>query len=185
MLPYTTFNDLIKNLRKVIIDYVGLDNDKVLNATSVRGPDLLKIISEIELTSFNLKDSFMVFELKESNDKDYYIMDENDNEHSIISRYHMDIKLYGNACHIVSHKMLSVFREQWLLQDLYAKGIHFTGITYPESANEFINNTLWKRCDMTIHLQARMKVEKVRPDAYFPEEYPIEDISDLIIKTVK
>ena len=113
-------------------------------------------------------------------------MDENDNEHSIISRYHMDIKLYGNSCHIVSQKILSVFRENWILQDLYGKGIHFTGITYPESVNEFINNTLWKRCDMTIHLQARIKVEKSNPDEYFPTDYEVDKLSkDLTIKAVK
>ena len=191
MLPYTTFDDIIRNIRKTIIDYVSIDNikmdnNRVLNATTVRGPDLLKIINDSELNSFNLKDSFIVFELKESDDKDYYIMNENDNEHSIISRYHMDIKLYGNACHRVSQKLMSVFRLDYVLQDLYEKGIHFTGITYPASNNEFINNTLWKRCDMTIHLEARMKVDKAKPDEFFPTDYEVDKLSeDLIIKTTK
>ena len=65
MLPYTTFDGIIIALRSVIINYVGLDNNRVLNATSVRGADLLKIINETELNSFNLSDSFIVFELKE------------------------------------------------------------------------------------------------------------------------
>ena len=185
MLPYTTFNDVIINLRKVIIDYVGIDNNRVLNATTVRGADLAKIINESQLNSFNLNDSFIVFELKESTDKDYYIINENDDENSLISRYHMDLKLYGNACHVISHKILSTFREEMILQDLYEKGIHFTGITYPESANEFINNTLWKRCDLTIHLETRMNVEKNKKDEYFDDEMSSIDISTkLIIKDI-
>ena len=181
MLPYTTFNDIIKNIRNVIIEYVGLDNNRVLNTASVRGADLLKIINKCELNSFNLNDSFIVFEFKESTDKDYYIINENDTENSIVSRYQMDIKLYGGACHIISQKMLSVFREEHILQDLYEKGIHFTGIEYPETVNEFINNTLWPRCDMTIRLQARMKVEKSKADEYFPEVSNPEEIYEKII----
>jgi len=181
LLPYTTFDDIIKTLRSAIINYVGLDNNRVLNATSVRGPDLLKIINETELNSFNLNDSFIVFELKESNDKDYYIMSENDDENSIIARYQMDIKLYGSPCHIISQKMLSVFKEELVLEELYNKGVHFTGITFPESNNEFINNTLWKRCDMTIHLEARMKVDKFFKDKYFDDNMSKDEILKKII----
>lgn len=181
MLPYTTFNDIIITLRSAIINYVGLDNNRVLNATSVRGPDLLKIINETELNSFNLNDSFIVFELKESNDKDYYIMSENDDENSIIARYQMDIKLYGSPCHIISQKMLSVFKEELVLEELYNKGIHFTGITFPETNNEFINNTLWKRCDMTIHLEARTKVDKFFKDKYFDDNMSEDEILKKII----
>lgn len=186
MLPYTTFDDIIKNLRKVIIEHVGLDNNRVLNTTTVRGADLAKIINESQLNSFNLSDSFIIFELRESTDNtDYYIIDENDLENSIITRYSMDLKLYGNACRVVSLKILSVFREQYILQDLYEKGIHFTGISKPESANEFINNTLWKRSDMTIHLEARIKVEKSKQDEYFDEEMSGVDISSkLVIKEI-
>lgn len=184
MLPYTTFNDIIKNLKKSLQDLTGLDPNRVLSTTAVRGADLSKIINESQVNSFNLSDSFIVFELKESNDKDYYIIDENDNERSIISRYHMDIKLYGNACHIVSQQILARFKDATLLQDLYEKGIHYTGITPVESVNEFINNTLWKRCDMTIHLQARMKVDKIKPDEYFPENTDYDFFKEISIKRV-
>ena len=74
MLPNTDFDNVIRALRKTIIDYVGIDGNRVLNALSVRGADLLKIINSTELNSYNLSDSFIVFELLEDNEKEYHII---------------------------------------------------------------------------------------------------------------
>ena len=185
MLPNTDFDNVIRTLRKTIIDYVGIDSNRVLNALSVRGADLLKIINKTELNSYNLSDSFIVFELLEDSDKEYFVMEENDNNMCYISNMHMDLKLYGKACHTISRKLITAFKNEKILMDLYVSGVYYKGITGPSSVNEFINNTLWPRCDMTIKVQTKTIVEKPISDEFFDINGNLEKInSALIVKKI-
>lgn len=185
MLPNTDFENVIRNLRKIIINYIGIDGNRVLNALSVRGADLLKIINETELNSYNLSDSFIVFELLEDPDKEYFVMEEDEDNVCYISNLHMDLKLYGKPCHAVSRKLISTFKNETILMELYNSGIYYRGITGPSSVNEFINNTLWPRCDMTIKVQIKTVVAKPISDEFFNVDESLTDVnSSLIVKKI-
>ncbi len=185
MLPNTDFDNVIRALRKTIIDYVGIDSNRVSNALTVRGADLLKIINSTELNSYNLSDSFIVFELLEDNDKEYFVMEEDEKNLCYVSYMHMDLKLYGTPCHNISRKLIATFKDEKILNELYYKGIYYKGITGPNSVNEFINNTLWPRCDMSIKVQIKTAIPKPTEEEYFNlKNEPLDIDSSLITKNI-
>jgi len=86
--------------------------------------------------------------------------------------------------------IIATFKDERVLRELYDKGIYYRGITKPTSRNEFINNTLWPRCDVAIKAQIRTDVDKAMPVEYFPskfnsdEEASQEIASSIIVKEI-
>ena len=96
MISYTTYTDLIINIRQELINQAELDSDMVINAVSVRGPLLKKLISDYESTSINLHDGFIIFELLENKDSENNIILHNDdNSSDNVNEYKLLLKIYG------------------------------------------------------------------------------------------
>ncbi len=190
MLPETNFKEVRATLREILTKYCQLNENRVVNGISVRGADLAKIISSTELNSYNLSDVFIVFETVEDEEEDYLVMEENDFKDCFISRVKMELKIYGSACHDMVRFIIATFKDERVLRELYDKGIYYRGITKPTSRNEFINNTLWPRCDVAIKAQIRTDVDKAMPVEYFPskfnsdEEASQEIASSIIVKEI-
>ena len=162
----TNVNDTIKCIRKAIIDYLEISGNRVLNGLSVRGADLQKIIDECNLGSFDLNDSFMVFEIVKD-EEDYFVMKETETKTSNIGSFRIDFRVYGNACYTIGMKMQAMFKDEDVLYGFYENGIRAKGTTNLTSINEFINNTLWPRCDLSFKYQIRFEIERPDTDNYF------------------
>ena len=175
----TTFIDIIKLLRLEISIQTGIDLNRIINAISARGPSLVKLISDTEMASFNLSDCFIVFELLETPDtKENVVIHDSNGVVTSVVPYDFSMKIYGNACHQVSQIILTKFKTESVALDLYSKGIFIHGITFPTPVNEFINNTVWQRCDMSIHIITEFRVQT--------EETSDAEISpELVIRTVE
>lgn len=180
MIKSVKYEDIIRAIRQTIITLLNISADRVLNADSVRGADLLKIISCSESTSFSLNDLFIVFRLKEYDNDSYYIIPEEDNTSSLIISYEFTMNLYGNACHEASQKLLTIFKEERTLVNLYESGIYVHQVNKPRFMNEFINNTMWPRCDMSLVLQVRVSVENTADNFELDEN----SFSGIIIKKI-
>lgn len=141
---------LIRALESV----TGLPQSRVKNAFSSRGADLVKWIEGVISTSIDLDDSFIVFDVEESK-KDYYVLHEDDDTDSLIANYTMFISIYGNNCSNLARKILIRFKDENLLRTLYNKGVFVGDISRPDDASEFINNTLWRRVDLSIDVKIR------------------------------
>lgn len=164
------YNEALKNLLFSLREYTGLPKTHILNAYSVRGADLQKVINECQLISFDLKDSFIIFEFKEDDSKEFFVVpEEKEGYNNVISYYRMDLKIYGSSCHMLSKKILSIFREEKTILDLYSQGIYFKGVSNPTANNEFINNTLWPRTDMTINIEINTNIDFFKPIEYMDE----------------
>ncbi len=180
MINATTYENIIRTIRQTIITLLNISADRVLNADSVRGADLLKIISCSESTSFSLNDLFIVFRLKEYDNDSYYIIPEDDSSSSLIISYEFTMNIYGNACHEASQKLLTIFKEERTLVDLYEKGLYVHQVNKPRFMNEFINNTMWPRCDMSIVLEVRVAIENANDVAELDEN----SLSGIIIHKI-
>lgn len=174
-----TYEDIIRNLRTEISTQTGLNINRIINAVSSRGPDLLKLISNSEATSFNLADCFIVFELLESDSGENVVIHDKGDVLSSISPFNFTLKIYGNACHKVAQDILMRFKSEKVVTSLYKKGIFIHGITFPSSINEFINNTVWPRCDMSIHIIVEFRTEETE------KTYDAEGISGIVVKTIE
>lgn len=166
MIKSTTYYDIVKLLRTEIINQTGLDPYNVINAVTARGPDLLKFIDSKETYSFNLNDSFIVFELSEIvNSDNLYTSDYNNESNSYelnsYINYSFKLMIYGNYSHDLGQKLLLQFRSADVSLKMRNEGIFIKGVTFPTSNNEFINNTYWPRVDMNINIQTRFTTKSL------------------------
>ena len=177
----TNTDEINKIVRLEIINYLNITGNRVLNGVSVRGPNLQKIISECTLGSFNLEDSFIVFDLEKANGEDYFVMEEDDNTVSVISEFQMNFRVYGMLCHMIGLRLQAMFKDVYVLGRLYEKGIRGQDVTDLTTINEFINNTMWPRADLSFKMQIRFTIYK--KDAGYFEDNPEEVFKNIIIHT--
>ena len=169
MIKSITYENIIILLRREIAKQSGISLDRIFNATSVRGPDLYKIISETAAASFDLSNAFIVFELLEDDIDSNTVTHELDETISSISSFKFNLEIYGNACHTVSQNILMRFKTEEVSLGLRAEGIRVYRVGFPTTINEFINNTVWPRCDMSIYLQVRFNVPRITDSGYAEE----------------
>lgn len=183
MIKAITYDDMIVNVRKLIISQMEIEGERVLNAASVRGPDLQKILNETDVMSPNLNDVFMTFSVIEDDNDDNYIIPEEDDTMSETASYKFAIKIYGNSSHMCAHKLRTLFKTPEVTTLLHENGIYLRGIAYPVDVKEFINNTLWSRCDIELEIQVRHNFEKVTKDGYFNQDYSKDHVEIIVRKT--
>lgn len=180
MIPSVTYEDIIKILGNEICTQAVIERNMMKNATSVRGSDLAKKLSSTETNSINLRDTFIIFELIEDNDaSDDVSINEPDDTANLLMRYDFNLKIYGNSCHQTAQTIMARLKSHEIAMKLYSKGIWLIQVTFPQAVNEFINDTLYPRADMTIKIKVRHNIPFLEKTGY------IENISELKIKTVK
>lgn len=160
LLPASNYTNLCIILADSITKLTGLKKEAIINGFSIRGPDLIKTIEDYISTSYNLDEVFIVFNLKESPNKEYFVLKESDNSDSIICYYDLNLNIYGNNCSNYAQKLLVRYKDQSVLWTLYDRGIFVQDVSYPEDTTEFINNTVWRRLDMTITIKARINISE-------------------------
>lgn len=171
MIPAITFEDIIKIIGAEILAQTGIPKDMFKNITGIRGSSLAKRLSDTEFNSINLNDTFIVFELNEDEDHSNNVtINEYDDTVNSIVAYNFNLKIYGNKCHIVSQQILTRLKSRQIAYKLHGLGIWLTEITFPVNQNEFINNTLWPRCDLTLKLRVRHNISLVTPEGDISEE---------------
>lgn len=151
-----------KYIRQELIQQSGLIGERVLNAISVRGQDLSKLVDEKIYMSYNLYDCFIIFEVViDSDSTDNVSMTEEDESITDYSVFNVKVMIYGNKSNILSHRIKSRLLTEEIRQNLYEKGIHLIEISSIESVNDFINNTIWPRTDFDIKVGCRLNFEKI------------------------
>lgn len=183
MITAVDYNSIIKIVRKQIIEQLKIKSNRVLNAEAVRGADLTDIVNNTDVMSIKLSDVFIIFEMIEKENDDNVIIPENDNTVSVIATYDFILKIYGNMSHMCAQQLRAMFKTAEVASMLRNNGVYLKGITSPTNQKEFINNTLWPRCDMTFELQCRHNFMKLYEDEFFSNSYSEKDI-DFIIKKI-
>lgn len=158
--PITNSDDIIILLRKEIMNQLSLDGKYVVNALSVYGPDMNVGQTNTVFNSVKPTDTFIIFELEEENGNDNMQEDMGDHILTYVE-YSFNLYIYGNKAGINSHILKSRLMSPELIEGLEEKGIHIRTIEEPASINEFINNVMWQRRDMSIHISVRYDVNKI------------------------
>lgn len=179
MIKSITYEDIIREVRPELGTQTGISLDRIMNAASARGPDLSKILSSSQSASFNLTDCFIIFELVEDDNQDNFVTYEEDGSVSSLSSMSFNLKIYGNAAHKVSQEILMRFKTEDVAMKMRGKGVFINGISFPTAINEFINNTIWPRCDMTLHLKVRFNTGILDSPGVFsvPSGITVEPVS--------
>lgn len=179
MVSIQSFEQIIRIIRQEIIDQTELDGKAVVNATSVRGPAFIKFLDEYQTVSPDLSNVFIVFEVLENSESDQNFLFEHDDESAdVVVPYSFNLKIYGSQCHFLAQQLMVNLRNPNVATNLFNKGIWLTEITSPIGQNELINNTIWPRCDMSIHFTVQYNITKK-----YPTEY-VASFTDTIIKPI-
>lgn len=164
MIKAIRYEDIIKNLRKILSKQAEIDIDRILNAFSIRGPELTKILNGEEEMSYDATDCFIIFELNEDVNESNVAIVNNDNTIDYNANYTFLMKIYGNSSYYISQKICTRFKTEQVVNELHDLGIYLKGISNPSSVNEFINDTMWLRKDITFNLQVRHNIINLNDD---------------------
>lgn len=160
--PVENIKDIIKILRNTVIEQANLDGKFVLNALSVRGAMLNKSTEQQIYQTFERTDLFILFALIEHETSDNVTIDNDDKTGSIrYVSYQFNLSIYGEAAGMTVQLLQTRLLSNEVRVSLYNQGIKLQNIDEPTSSNEFINNTLWLRKDMSINIAVRLDFKDI------------------------
>ena len=165
-------NEINKLIRAQLIKQSGLDKSRVINALSIYGETLDKLLEDSVYNSYERSDVVCLFELQ-SNDQQVSF-DEN-NTAVYLRSYEVRVILYGNASDDVATLTVARLRTEKVRQDLYEAGLRLRAVSEPIIVNEFKNGVMWLRTDFSILLDCEFSVKLTEQPIIF------DDISDIKI----
>lgn len=156
----TDINIAIKVLRQMLINQSQLEHNKVLNALSVYGPDTLTTGENCQF-SFTNEDTFILFELIEVESTNNVDMTESNETVSVYVAYEFKLIIYGTDSANVAQKLRGRFRTAKVLDELYVQGVQLYKVDRPIAMNEYINDAMYERRDMSIYFGCNLLVKQV------------------------
>lgn len=164
---------LILIIRPMIAKQAEISIDDVINADSIRGPELTKIVDG-KKEPYQPHEQVIIFELNETSDVSVYETQENDEINAILS-YELAIVLYGDAARTHAVKLKGRLLSEKVLQELSEQGISITSISNIIPSSEFINSTRYIRRDFSINFNTTININQI-------ENYEHIDIAKVTIK---
>lgn len=166
--------DIDKIIRSEIITQSELNSERVLNALSIRGVDLEKLVTQLKYTSIDTADILILFEV-ENRDDGYNETYSYPTYVESYSSYRVNIIIYGNNSKTISQKLKARFETMKVRERLQEQGIYLEGVSKISSINEYMNETMWLRSDLSFDISCLQTYPIITPGEQ------VEDIGDLKI----
>ena len=164
MINISSIKNIEKILRNELIKQLGLDGKYVLNSLSTHGEDLDKLLEKSIYDSYETSDSVCLFELRSRNDgTNVNYVEEND----LITYYKsfdLYVIIYGDDSTDLATKLSARMNSEKVINDLQTKGIYVEKTSDPERINEFKNDVMWIRNDISINISCKLSVSQVTID---------------------
>ena len=154
-----SLDDAVLILRNAMIEKLNVDGQQVLNALSVYGADLAKIVQDVQDSikhegsdpENTQSDVLILFEVSNDEDsKNNMIQGE-----VVYEACKMHLTIYGDDSEEVSVKLKTALLEADEKVALNLQGVQIASISNISAVNEFKNETLWQRRDMDIYFAFR------------------------------
>lgn len=156
MTHVTSIEDTLIVLREVIATQAEVQLVDVINADSIRGAELSRVVNGV-IKPYSSKDTCIVFELVENASLD--ISMENEDESMLdVAAHQLRLVVYGENCRTVIRKLKARMWSQHVLNTLSQAGISISSISDIESSTEFINSVRYLRRDMQIVFVCSMMI---------------------------
>ena len=147
-------------LRPIIAQQAEINSDDVINADSIRGPELTKIENG-QKVPYQPYENVIIFELSEDNSFSVVETFEKDNKVHSIDSYSLHLVIYGDDSRTISKKLKSRLLSQKTRSELSEQGISITSISQIEPSTEMINTTRYIRRDMTINFISELTFDLI------------------------
>lgn len=166
---FSNVNELNKVLRNELITQSELNSEFVLNSLSVYGTELDKYIQD-HYEAITLDDCMLLFELSSRSSAYDVSMDESEddnNDITYIKGFTLKLILYGNNSSDVALKLIARLRTEETKLKLYDKGVYIEKVYDSSIINEFKNNVMWLRNDISIDIDAKFRFTNISKDYDF------------------
>lgn len=168
MISIKDSKELEKIIRKYLITQSELSSKKVLNALDSYGQDLNKNINSSIFDSYSPSDNVILFELfTRPSNSDISYTNSDDEKISYYKAYELKLYIYGESSSDVANKIVARFRTQYVREHLLDDGVYLEKIEEPKKLNEFINNVLWIRNDVSISINCKFIIPQINLDSNF------------------
>lgn len=160
----TTLKDLReleKILSSMLVKQSGLENSRIINALSIRGPELSKLIQETVELSYDLSDTVVIFEINLEENENINFTEKNDTNIREDVYAKVDLTIYGNQSTLLGKQLKARFETEKCRYDLQNQGVILMKVGSITSLNEFINNTVWPRCDLEIYVGCEIECKEI------------------------
>lgn len=178
MIAITDINELNRIFRKELILQSEVDGEFVRNSLSVDGQTLERLMYGDTSESICRCDSLILFELTTRDSDNQISFSETDNEIEQYRRFTFKIIIYGDAAAMVSAKLSARLKSLNVRQRLLDDGIKIERVSYDDSINEYKNDTIWKRNDITIDIWCKLVFNKISED-YTMSSVEIKEIKEI------
>lgn len=172
---FSSVNELNKVLRQQVILQSELPAENVRNGLSTYGEALEKLLVKQTYDAYEQEDSFIVFELKTRQNESDVSYTNYDDTVVYDRSYEFICYIYGNSSADVANKLVARFRTEKVRTNLYDNGVYLQEVKEPISFNEYKNEVMWLRTDVSILISCEFKITQVVVDD------PIAELSELEI----
>lgn len=169
--------EINKIVRNQIIQQSELSPNQVMNGVSVHGQDLIESINKYAYKSYDLKDSFIVFELQSRESSSDMSQTRVDNRIRYIASYRVQVSTYGFSAQTLANKIIARLRTEYARLQLQEQGVYLANVSNAITGNDFINNTLMIRCDFTIDVSVEMIIDQTT------QPYDMQ-MNDIIVENI-
>ena len=188
---------LTETIRNMLISQSELSPDRVLNSLSLTGTDLDKLLEDSIYTSITQNDTTLLFELSSVNVSNNNVSMESGDKYNskylacspfticgpntivgsfvidysitYYKMYQLHLILYGLSSSEVAMKLVARLRSEAVRHNLYADGLYVEDITDIQTFNEFKNNLMWLRNDITINIGIKSDISQILSDDIFAQ----------------
>lgn len=161
MIALSNVNELNKILRNQLIKQSRLNSEQVLNALSIHGEDLDKLLEEQAYISIDRSDLLILFELQSRrNDSDVSMTNEDDSV-TMYRSFNFRVIIYGNDSSSLANVLVSRFRTEAVRNELHYNGVYLERVNEPDILNEYKNNTMWLRNDIVLEISCKFNISQI------------------------
>ena len=163
----SNIDELNRIVRASLIQQSELDSNRIVNGVSIHGQELLEKLNKYAYKSYDPDDAFIVFELQGRDSSSNVSQTTEDNTISYYMSYGIHVIVYGNGSPTLSNIICSRFRTAEVRDNLQYQGIYIESIENPRIGNDFVNSSLYMRCDFFINISCQMQISQVKQDEIF------------------
>lgn len=158
----TDEKELAKQWMQMLAVQSEVHIDRIVNGLSIRGVDLSKRITSTVKLSLDLSDAMIIFEIvtEDTPDEQFSELEEDDTI-TMYSYYKLKLTIYGMYCSQIAKKLKARLETQKCRQYLFDKGIYFSKVSGLQPVNDFMNETIWPRVDMSIDFGCRLNITQI------------------------
>ena len=173
MIAFENINDIEKIIRAKLIQQSQIDGKFVRNSLSLHGEALDKVLNEQIYTSIDKNDVLILFELRSRNN-DNDMSETNNDRIEYYKSFEIYVIIYGDNSTNIANNIVARFRTELVRTDLQTKSIYLETISDPTKLNEYKNETMWLRNDISIDIRCKLSINAIVEDYEFDTLNKIE-----------